>query len=433
MTMQLRRAERRKAKLRIGVTGPSGAGKTYSALLIARGLASEWGKIALIDTENGSGELYSHLGDYNVITLTAPYSPERYIEAIQACEKEGMEVIVIDSASHEWDGKGGCLEINEKMAATKFKGNTWAAWSETTPRHQKFIEALTTSPCHIIVTARSKTDTIQTEDKKIKKVGLKDIQREGFEYELTLSLNIDRDRHYAMASKDRTGMYIDADPFVITEKTGLELKEWAEKGTDEPAPVAPVSDPEGKLDTPKLKSRIIHNLKRLNIYKIPSDATSEQIGKYVKENVLAVTNIEFKEENLEAILKALEGMKIDKEDDQFLLSNARSFEAINGIETPKEEPKPEAPKDTPPTPEQKGEYVIAGDPWVAISAEDLKYIRDLATDTDWVPNDDDEKLLAFINTELGITAPSLSQITKSRARALVEKLLAKKKSQNESN
>lgn len=243
----LRKATRQQSKLRIGLSGPSGSGKTYSALLIAKGLASSMDKVAVIDTENGSADLYSHLGDYSVLPVTAPYAPERYINAIRECEKAGMEVIIIDSTSHEWDGSGGCLEINEALGQTKFKGNNWAAWSETTPRHQKFITAIVSSKCHVITTARSKTDTIQTEDKKIKKVGLKEIQREGFEYELTLNFTIDRDRHYAISSKDRTGMYIDLDPFVITEEIGKQLKAWADKGV---APIAPPVLPQQQAVTP---------------------------------------------------------------------------------------------------------------------------------------------------------------------------------------
>lgn len=245
--LSLRKATRQQTKIRIGLSGPSGSGKTYSALLLASGMAP-WEKIAVIDTENGSADLYSHLGGYSVITLTAPFSPERYIEAIEACEKSGMEVIIIDSVTHEWDGKGGCLESNELIAQTKFKGNTWAAWSVTTPRHQKFIAAIVGSSCHIITTARSKTDTIQTEDKKVKKVGMKEIQREGFEYELTLNFNLDRDGHYAMASKDRTGMFIDADPFKITRETGEKILEWTMKGND---PAKSPTSPSAPPATPK--------------------------------------------------------------------------------------------------------------------------------------------------------------------------------------
>jgi hypothetical protein len=228
---EFKKAERKQAKLRIGVSGPSGSGKTYSALLMARGLASDWNKVVLIDTENDSGTLYSDLGEYNHGKITAPFTPEKYIEAIKSCESAGMEVIVIDSTSHEWDGEGGCLQINEKLAQVKFKGNTWSAWSETTPRHQRFLEAITMSDCHVITTARSKTETIMTDDKKVKKVGMKDIQREGFEYELTVSFMIDRDTHCATASKDRTTLFIDTDPFVISEKTGETLKNWSESGT----------------------------------------------------------------------------------------------------------------------------------------------------------------------------------------------------------
>jgi len=125
------------------------------------------------------------------------------------------------------------LESNEKLAQAKFKGNTWAAWSVTTKKHQKFIEAVVASKCHIITTVRSKTDTIQTEDKKIKKVGLKEIQREGYEYELTLNFNLDRDGHLAIASKDRTGLFIEADPFVIDQETGKTLLNWANSGVDQ--------------------------------------------------------------------------------------------------------------------------------------------------------------------------------------------------------
>lgn len=232
--MELRKAQKSKSKLRIGISGPSGSGKTYSALLLALGMA-EAQSVCIIDTENGSADLYDNLGEYNVIQLDAPYTPERYIDAIKAAETAGMEVIIIDSVTHEWDGKGGLLESNELLAQAKFKGNTWAAWSQSTPRHQKFIEAIVTSRCHIITTTRSKTETVQVEG-KVKKLGTKEIQREGFEYELTVNFNLDRDRHIATASKDRTGIFIDTDPFVISSETGLTLKNWAERGTEKKSP-----------------------------------------------------------------------------------------------------------------------------------------------------------------------------------------------------
>src|SRR5699024_4174035 len=113
--MKLRKAEKNQVKLRIGLSSPSGFGKTYSALLLAYGMTKDWTKVAVIDTENSSAVLYAHLGDFNVLQLDAPFSPERYIEAIKMCEEAEMEVIVIDSITHEWQGKGGCLQIHEEL------------------------------------------------------------------------------------------------------------------------------------------------------------------------------------------------------------------------------------------------------------------------------------------------------------------------------
>jgi len=102
--MELKTATRKKVKLKLNISAPSGAGKTMGALLMAKGLVGEWPKIAVIDTENRSASLYSHLGDFLTIDLSAPYSPERYIEAIDMCLKNGIECIIIDSSSHEWSG-----------------------------------------------------------------------------------------------------------------------------------------------------------------------------------------------------------------------------------------------------------------------------------------------------------------------------------------
>lgn len=296
----LRKAARQKAKLRIGLSGSAGSGKTYSALLIAKGLSGgSLEKVAIIDTENGSADLYSHLGEYSVLTLQAPYTPERYTQALSECEASGAEVIIIDSVTHEWDGKGGILESNELLGQTKFKGNNWAAWSVSTPRHQKFIEAITTSKCHIITTARSKTDTIQTEDKKIKKVGLKEIQREGYEYELTVNFTIDRDGHYAATSKDRTGIFIDLDPFVISEKTGETLKEWAEKG------IEPIKPPELPKKDPiaEAKGKVMFLLGKLG-HKMPED---KEIAKtYIVGKVFELTQLALSDENLFEIVDRLE-------------------------------------------------------------------------------------------------------------------------------
>ena len=233
MALQLKKAERKKAKIRLGLSGASGFGKTYSALLIAKGLVGSWDKIALIDTENGSGELYSDLGDYNVITLEAPYSPERYIEAIKMCEKAGMECIIVDSITHEWDGDGGCLDIQNQL------GGRYQDWAKVTPRHNAFIQSILTCKAHVITTVRRKQDYEMVSDgkkTKVEKVGTKEVTREGFEYELTMNLEFLNDKHMVKASKDRTSLFMGKPEFVPSEKTGEEIRKWCESGAELPDP-----------------------------------------------------------------------------------------------------------------------------------------------------------------------------------------------------
>jgi len=114
--MNLRQAQRKQAKIKLALQGVSGCGKTYSSLLLASGM-TDWSKIAVIDTENHSADLYAHLGQYNVLQLSKPFTPERYCTAIQTCEEAGMEVIIIDSISHEWDGSGGILNLHSAIRA----------------------------------------------------------------------------------------------------------------------------------------------------------------------------------------------------------------------------------------------------------------------------------------------------------------------------
>jgi hypothetical protein len=223
--MQFTKAMRKRAKLRVLIASPAGGGKTTAALNIATGLG---GKTAVIDTERGSASLYSDSFEFDTLELQPPFSPERFIEAIKAAEGAGYDNLIIDSATHEWDGSGGCLEINEMLAQSKFRGNTWSAWSETTPRHRAFIDAMLQSNMHVIITARSKTETVQGEDKKVRKIGMKIEQRAGLEYEASLVFELDHESHLAVATKDRTRMF--STPAHITEVTGQKLLAWLESG-----------------------------------------------------------------------------------------------------------------------------------------------------------------------------------------------------------
>lgn len=226
--MKLQKAQRHQVKLRIGLSGPSGFGKTYSALLMAYGITNDWNKIALIDTENKSASLYSHLGDFNVLSLGEPFTPERYLEAIKLCEDSGIELIIVDSISHEWQGKGGCLEIHEQL------GGRFQDWARVTPRHNAFIDAIILSKCHLITTSRSKVDYSLDKDgngkTKVMKLGTKAITREGFEYELTVNFEFLNDKHLVQASKDRTELFTGKPEFIINSSTGKKLIEWCNQG-----------------------------------------------------------------------------------------------------------------------------------------------------------------------------------------------------------
>ena len=224
--MQLRKSERKQAKIKLALQGVSGSGKTYSALLLAYGITNDWSKIALIDSEQGSGDLYAHLGQYNVITLQAPYTPEVYIEAIEICEDAGMELVIIDSLSHCWDY---LIEFHSNMV-----GNSFTNWGKITPRQNAFIDKILHSDCNIIATMRTKQEYVlnQKDGKTIpEKVGLKAVQRDGVDYEFTLVMEIDI-KHSATASKDRTGLFMGKPGFVITSETGKTILDWCNDGVN---------------------------------------------------------------------------------------------------------------------------------------------------------------------------------------------------------
>ena len=238
MAIQIRKAQRRKAKLRLALLGPTGSGKTYSALQLGFGIG---GKIGVIDTENGSADLYADLGDYDVITLEKPYTVHKYREAISAFEQASYDVIIIDSLSHAWAGSGGLLD---KQGQTEKKvGNSFAAWREITPEHNSLVEALLTSPAHIIATMRVKTEYVLEQNERGKMVpvkkGMQPVQRDSIEYEFTVVMDVDAD-HKASSSKDRTKLF-DGWYDRITPDTGRRLRDWLEAGDD--APVVQLAPP----------------------------------------------------------------------------------------------------------------------------------------------------------------------------------------------
>lgn len=242
------RAERRKARARIGLVGPAGSGKTYSALQLAFGLG---GRVAVIDTEHSSAELYSTLGEYDVAVLAPPFSVEKYLALIHEAEAAGYDVIVLDSLSHAWSGSGGLLdEVDRKSAG----GNKFTAWRDVTPKHNALVDAILQSPAHIIATMRAKTEYVVEQDErgksKPRKVGLAPVQREGMDYEFTLVFDVEQSRHIATTSKDRTGLF-DGFADVLKAEHGQKLAGWLAGGTD-----APVVEPAAPAPPPRTKAGI---------------------------------------------------------------------------------------------------------------------------------------------------------------------------------
>jgi len=228
-----KKASKSQAKLRAAFFGPSGSGKTFTSLRVATGMG---GKIAVIDTERGSASKYADRFDFDVLDL--PDSRiDTYIQAMHAAAQGGYNVLIIDSMSHGWKS---LLDEIDRLAKSKYKGNTWSAWSEGTPKQQKFIDALLHFPGHIIATIRSKTEWM-TEDagngkSRPVRVGLAPEQGKGIEYEFDLLMEISTD-HIANVIKDRTGKYQDQTIDKPGEEFGKQLSEWLSDGELAPDPL----------------------------------------------------------------------------------------------------------------------------------------------------------------------------------------------------
>ena len=270
-----RKAERRKAKLRLAITGPAGSGKTYGALLVAFGIG---GKIALLDTENGSGDLYSSLGAYDVCSINAPFTVQKYIDAIRDAENSGYDVLILDSISAEWAGTGGLLNLHTQITSAN-RANSYAAWGQITPKHNAFIDAIISSNLHIIATIRSKTEYAQVQNERgkteIKKMGLGLVQRDGIDYEFTTVFDLSME-HTVTVSKDRTSLF-DGQVFTLTEDTGRALKEWLDTGID-----APIVN--NTPATPADKRRVYESYVKL-FEDTPNDAP-----RLAQEAIMSVTN-----------------------------------------------------------------------------------------------------------------------------------------------
>jgi nucleoside-triphosphatase THEP1 len=232
-----KRATKAQAKLRLGLVGPAGSGKTMTAIRIAAGMG---GKTAVIDTERGSASLYAGERDlaFDVLELET-YEAERFVEAIKQAEEGGYSVLIIDSLSHAWAGKGGILEFVDK-AAKRNGGGSFSGWRDATPRHNELVDAILGAKLHIICTLRSKVEhVIETVNGRtvVRKVGLQPVQRDGLEYEFTVVGDVTQD-HELIITKTRAAWLKDQIIREAGEDLGRSLLEWL-NGGEAPATAAP--------------------------------------------------------------------------------------------------------------------------------------------------------------------------------------------------
>ena len=239
MAFKAQKAVREKIYTKIALMAPSGGGKTYSALRLATGMREELEKITgnpcrilLANTEGARGLYYANEFNYDIINLVEPFNPEQFVEAIQYAIDEKYDILVMDSTSPEWDGKGGCLELQQKA------GGTYQAWKNITPRHDAFINILATSPIHLIATMRGKDQYEIEKDERgktnVKKLGVGAKQRDGFEYEFTCTFTIDQKTHMAESQKDNTHIFENDSATLLTETHGRKIIKWANTSDIEP-------------------------------------------------------------------------------------------------------------------------------------------------------------------------------------------------------
>lgn len=243
MAFTFTQAKRESARARICLTGASGGGKTLSALYLAYGMTGDWKKIVVIDSERRRALFYANrsdlgTGEFIHCDLEPPYSVERYVEAMREAAKiAGKDgVVIIDSGSHCWKGTGGVLEQKEQIANQRGV-NDFSAWNLAGKIQNNFIDTIMDLDCDVIVTLRSKTayaqeTDVETGKTKIKKLGLEPEQRAGFEFEMSLVMDIDKDTHFATIIKDNT--FLDSEGFygVITPELGKRLRAWLSDGVE---------------------------------------------------------------------------------------------------------------------------------------------------------------------------------------------------------
>lgn len=310
MEFQIKKAQREKIYTKIALMAPSGGGKTYSALRLATGMAEELkkqngkaAKILLANTEQKRGYYYADEFDYDIVDIDAPYNPEKFVDLIEFAVSEKYDILILDSTSHEWEGKGGCLELQQQA------GGTYQAWARITPRHNKFINAIADSPIHIIATMRGKDQYEMTKDERgktsVQKLGVGAKQRDGFEYEFTCTFLIDQKTNCAEAQKDNTHIFEHEGAMLLTENHGKKIIQWANLGKGY-TPVKRVEEDTNVDDNAdelkSIKTKIIEICKNAGGTK--NEELMNTLKEYVKNgNPNAIKDIETAKNCLAAVKK----------------------------------------------------------------------------------------------------------------------------------
>ena len=261
---EVKKAVREKIFPKVALIAPSGGGKTYSALRLATGMAEEIeketgeeAKILLANTEQKRGYYYADEFSYDIVDIEAPHEPEKYVELVEFAVESGYAILIIDSSSHEWEGKGGCLELQQRA------GGTYQAWAKITPRHARFISAIADSPIVCISTMRAKDQYEVGRDEKgkttVQKIGAGAKQREGFEYEFTCTFMLDVKTNTAEVEKDNTHLFETVGPKLLTEEDGAKIMRWANSGNGYTPPkrVELADEPTSEDELTLIKKEII--------------------------------------------------------------------------------------------------------------------------------------------------------------------------------
>jgi hypothetical protein len=320
MGFQVKKATREKIYTKTAIMAPSGGGKTYSALRLATGMAEEIEKetgkkasILMANSEQKRGYYYANEFTYDIVDIDAPHEPEKYVELIDFAVQEGYDILILDSTSHEWEGKGGCLEIHQKA------GGRYQDWAKVTPRHERFINAIADSKIHIIATMRGKDQYVMTQSEnkngnqstKVEKVGVGAKQRDGFEYEFTCTFLLDQKTNTAEPFKDNTHIFENEPAVKLTEEHGKKIIKWANTSKIEPKKDYRKVE-ENAVASPTLEDELKSVISDINVLatelaKTNRDAVVEAIKKHHKSaNYNGIKDIE----TAKAVFEELKNLEV---------------------------------------------------------------------------------------------------------------------------